>query len=313
STCVSFCFSSRRRHTRFSRDWSSDVCSSDLNDIVGHHRRGGIAERTGISIGPQRRGGQRIGRVDRVSSPDRVILVSLERLAAVGAGPLEPRVELRLVEHELHVSERRLRVLRVLEDDRRGGLVQLHLLADRAYGEVRGADVLGNIGQLRIVLGRVIKRDAVRRYRYLAREERAVVIDVEPALSARNEGLVELASIAERGDRLWAVDDDLAVLVHHLAAVAPQNPMAEVVAVAHAVAECEAHWVAVGLQSLAEFEEGVRILGESGEARLLDPALAIADSVADGRERQRDPAAVALGISFEAFIPAAVLLAEPLG
>src|SRR5690606_40499920 len=24
-------FSSRRRHTRFSRDWSSDVCSSDLN------------------------------------------------------------------------------------------------------------------------------------------------------------------------------------------------------------------------------------------------------------------------------------------
>src|SRR5690606_39386840 len=25
-------FSSRRRHTRFSRDWSSDVCSSDLID-----------------------------------------------------------------------------------------------------------------------------------------------------------------------------------------------------------------------------------------------------------------------------------------
>src|SRR5690606_40584942 len=24
--------SSRRRHTRFSRDWSSDVCSSDLNE-----------------------------------------------------------------------------------------------------------------------------------------------------------------------------------------------------------------------------------------------------------------------------------------
>src|SRR5690606_39569929 len=27
---LSFFFSSRRRHTRFSRDWSSDVCSSDL-------------------------------------------------------------------------------------------------------------------------------------------------------------------------------------------------------------------------------------------------------------------------------------------
>src|SRR5690606_40889742 len=30
---IRFFFSSRRRHTRFSRDWSSDVCSSDL----AHH------------------------------------------------------------------------------------------------------------------------------------------------------------------------------------------------------------------------------------------------------------------------------------
>src|SRR5690606_39465263 len=30
---VRFFFSSRRRHTRFSRDWSSDVCSSDLVGI----------------------------------------------------------------------------------------------------------------------------------------------------------------------------------------------------------------------------------------------------------------------------------------
>src|SRR5688572_31758860 len=28
--CPSFFFSSRRRHTRFDCDWSSDVCSSDL-------------------------------------------------------------------------------------------------------------------------------------------------------------------------------------------------------------------------------------------------------------------------------------------
>src|SRR2546422_8922716 len=40
-----FFFSSRRRHTRCSRDWSSDVCSSDLwdysgglqTDLVVHH------------------------------------------------------------------------------------------------------------------------------------------------------------------------------------------------------------------------------------------------------------------------------------
>src|SRR5690606_40419240 len=31
-----FFFSSRRRHTRFSRDWSSDVCSSDLPEILPH-------------------------------------------------------------------------------------------------------------------------------------------------------------------------------------------------------------------------------------------------------------------------------------
>src|SRR5690606_40730611 len=46
-----FFFSSRRRHTRFSRDWSSDVCSSDLQadlvvaevnnggDFIGHALR----------------------------------------------------------------------------------------------------------------------------------------------------------------------------------------------------------------------------------------------------------------------------------
>src|SRR5690606_15932465 len=31
---VMFFFSSRRRHTRFSRDWSSDVCSSDLGSTT---------------------------------------------------------------------------------------------------------------------------------------------------------------------------------------------------------------------------------------------------------------------------------------
>src|SRR5207249_6841384 len=29
-----FFFSSRRRHTRSKRDWSSDVCSSDLNAVL---------------------------------------------------------------------------------------------------------------------------------------------------------------------------------------------------------------------------------------------------------------------------------------
>src|SRR5690625_7084837 len=34
-TQLLFFFSSRRRHTRWPRDWSSDVCSSDLSDTQG--------------------------------------------------------------------------------------------------------------------------------------------------------------------------------------------------------------------------------------------------------------------------------------
>src|SRR2546429_3040735 len=40
-----FFFSSRRRHTRCSRDWSSDVCSSDLTKVFSLQRRVG-AERS---------------------------------------------------------------------------------------------------------------------------------------------------------------------------------------------------------------------------------------------------------------------------
>src|SRR5204862_4220953 len=32
--CFFFFFSSRRRHTRSLRDWSSDVCSSDLGELL---------------------------------------------------------------------------------------------------------------------------------------------------------------------------------------------------------------------------------------------------------------------------------------
>src|SRR5688500_19580044 len=36
---VIFFFSSRRRHTRLQGDWSSDVCSSDLNRVSTQDRR----------------------------------------------------------------------------------------------------------------------------------------------------------------------------------------------------------------------------------------------------------------------------------
>src|SRR6267378_2879253 len=41
-TCKIFFFSSRRRHTRSLRDWSSDVCSSYLDDLVA--KQGGLFE-----------------------------------------------------------------------------------------------------------------------------------------------------------------------------------------------------------------------------------------------------------------------------
>src|SRR3712207_7037695 len=56
-----FFFSSRRRHTRYWRDWSSDVCSSDLR-----HKAQQVEERTekkeilivlgrvGVSCGPRK-------------------------------------------------------------------------------------------------------------------------------------------------------------------------------------------------------------------------------------------------------------------
>src|SRR5690348_17405362 len=39
--CSFFFFSSRRRHTRWTGDWSSDVCSSDLSAVMSNipHRR----------------------------------------------------------------------------------------------------------------------------------------------------------------------------------------------------------------------------------------------------------------------------------
>src|SRR5207248_8135479 len=44
-----FFFSSRRRHTRSYGDWSSDVCSSDLDRLDGH-RRAAAAARGGATL-----------------------------------------------------------------------------------------------------------------------------------------------------------------------------------------------------------------------------------------------------------------------
>src|SRR5690606_40771609 len=53
--CYLFFFSSRRRHTRLSRDWSSDVCSSDL-ELFGRatgycHGKGGSMHIADLDLG----------------------------------------------------------------------------------------------------------------------------------------------------------------------------------------------------------------------------------------------------------------------
>src|SRR5690606_24058065 len=51
SACIFF-FSSRRRHTSFSRDWSSDVCSSDLDIEMAYTLADGVEYiRAGESVG----------------------------------------------------------------------------------------------------------------------------------------------------------------------------------------------------------------------------------------------------------------------
>src|SRR5438445_8340150 len=54
-----FFFSSRRRHTRYWRDWSSDVCSSDLTRPVAHLR----------GAAPRRRGAGRDHHVPTLRAP----------------------------------------------------------------------------------------------------------------------------------------------------------------------------------------------------------------------------------------------------
>src|SRR5690606_1205580 len=68
----SFFFSSRRRHTSFSRDWSSDVCSSDLVRVAPLRGESGV-ERLFTAV-PERR----VADVMRQAQCLREILVEAE-------------------------------------------------------------------------------------------------------------------------------------------------------------------------------------------------------------------------------------------
>src|SRR6267378_5824876 len=81
-TCrVLYFFSSRRRHTRSLRDWSSDVCSSDLGGAAG-------AAPAGVAEG----GGSRVSTHSR---PERVAQMVQQLLGEIFArGMRDPRIGL---------------------------------------------------------------------------------------------------------------------------------------------------------------------------------------------------------------------------
>src|SRR5439155_12433047 len=72
-----FFFSSRRRHTRWPRDWSSDVCSSDLPGVAGEVGEGthrlwqGQPRKAHVCVERKRRRAALFGRVVQERSEER--------------------------------------------------------------------------------------------------------------------------------------------------------------------------------------------------------------------------------------------------
>src|SRR3712207_6925105 len=65
-----FFFSSRRRHTRYWRDWSSDVCSSDLIEGMGLEKQILVHARSGDTKASERAKFRRSGAHILVTTPE---------------------------------------------------------------------------------------------------------------------------------------------------------------------------------------------------------------------------------------------------
>src|SRR3712207_181825 len=91
---VLFFFSSRRRHTRYWRDWSSDVCSSDLQRLIGDTFPGQLALEVLVPIEAQLGVVRKVGaeleeeRAELAINAVEVILIDQ------GGGAHQPRVGL---------------------------------------------------------------------------------------------------------------------------------------------------------------------------------------------------------------------------
>src|SRR5216683_840174 len=85
-----FFFSSRRRHTRSDRDWSSDVCSSDLSRLPGERHERPALSRDDLPHKPVRRERGQVGREAepgaQLEPARRIGLHDLRLLSDVAAG-----------------------------------------------------------------------------------------------------------------------------------------------------------------------------------------------------------------------------------
>src|SRR2546430_17198231 len=70
-----FFFSSRRRHTRFDCDWSSDVCSSDLRGRPRGDGQLAVLAAPRLALDQVERAGRRRERLDPLAQPDRKSVV----------------------------------------------------------------------------------------------------------------------------------------------------------------------------------------------------------------------------------------------
>src|SRR5256885_5999356 len=117
---IFFFFSSRRRHTRLQGDWSSDVCSSDLRDIV-------VSCPPSMLLQWQDELETRFGLVFEILDKDYVQRVRRERGFGVNPWNTHPRF---LISHRLLIDEGYAGPLRDWLGEFRGGSL---LILDEAH------------------------------------------------------------------------------------------------------------------------------------------------------------------------------------
>src|SRR5207247_5951395 len=75
---------SRRRHTRSPRDWSSDVCSSDLLEIARTHPDPGVRRKAVKMVGDVATAEAALGVLERLAQRDPDVEVQQEAVEALG-------------------------------------------------------------------------------------------------------------------------------------------------------------------------------------------------------------------------------------